>query len=104
MGPCCSGCLANDFEWRTLSGRGVVYAYVVYHHAFHPAFKDALPYNVAEIMLEEGIKVISNVVGVGVDELRSDMPVRARFFRVDDELTLLKFEPVTDSSVEFHAV
>lgn len=70
---------------------------MVYHHAFHPVFKDSLPYNVAEILLEEGIKVISNVVGIEADELRSDMPVRARFCRVDDELTLLKFEPVTNS-------
>ena len=70
-----------------------MYAYVVYHHAFNPAFKDKLPYNVAEIRLEEGIKLISNVVGVANSEIRNDMPVKARFLKVDEQLTLLQFEP-----------
>ena len=38
------------------------------------------------------------VVGIEIDELHNDMSIQAKFFRVDEELTLLKFEPVTNSS------
>ncbi len=93
MGPCCSHCLAEDFDWVTLSGRGKVHSYIIYHHAFHPSFKDKLPYNVAEVALDEGIKVISNLVEISNADIRNDMPVLARFERIDDELTLLRFAP-----------
>ncbi|GAA4329347.1 hypothetical protein GCM10023144_16020 [Pigmentiphaga soli] len=96
MGPCCSNCLSADFDWVALSGRGRVHAYAVYHHAFHPSFRDRLPYNVAEVLLEEGVKVISNIVGIAHDAIRNDMPVRARFDPVDEDLTLLRFEPAAD--------
>ena len=69
-----------------------MYAYVVYHHAFTSVFQDKLPYNVAEICLEEGIKVISNVVGMANDEIRNGMHVKAWFVKVNDQLTLLQFE------------
>lgn len=93
MGPCCSNCLHDAFDWVALSGRGKVWSFIIYHHAFHPSLADKLPYNVAEISLDEGVKLLSNVVGIPNDEIRNDMPVRARFDRVDDELTLLRFEP-----------
>lgn len=93
MGPCCSNCLNEEFEWVALSGRGKVWSFIVYHHAFHPSLTDKLPYNVSEIVLEEGVKLLSNLVGIPHTEIRNDMPVKARFDRVDDELTLLRFEP-----------
>ena len=64
IGPCCSSCLSDELEWQPLSGRGEVWSYIVYHHAFDPAFKDKLPYNVAIVKLDEGPRLISNVVGV----------------------------------------
>ena len=95
MGPCCSTCLNTTFTWVELSGRGTVWSYIVYHHAFHPSLKDSLPYNVAEIQLEEGVRLLSNVVGLPNDAIRNNMPVQARFDRIDDELTLLRFEPIS---------
>lgn len=93
MGPCCSNCLGEAFDWIECSGRGTIWSYVVYHHAFHPSLADQLPYNVAEVQLEDGPKVISNIVGVPPDALQAGMEVKAHFDRIDDELTLLRFEP-----------
>lgn len=93
MGPCCSSCLGEAFDWIGCSGRGTIWSYVVYHHAFHPSLADKLPYNVAEVQLEDGPKVISNIVGVPPDALQAGMEVKAHFDRIDDELTLLRFEP-----------
>src|SRR5689334_24631123 len=50
----CPRCLSYDFEWRTLSGKGQIYAYVIYHQVYNQAFKQDVPYNVAMIQLEEG--------------------------------------------------
>lgn len=96
MGPCCSECLEGDFEWIELSGRGHVGAYIVYHHAFHPSLADQLPYNVAEVKLEENVTVLTNIVGIGIGEIENGIAVEARFEAVDDNLTLLRFAPLPD--------
>ena len=93
MGPCCSNCLGEEFDWTELSGRGTVYSYVIYHHAFNAAYKGKLPYNCAEVTLDEGVKVLTNIVGIANEEIRNDMRVVAQFDKIDDELTLLRFTP-----------
>ncbi len=93
MGPCCANCLGETFRWDTMSGRGQVWSFVIYHHVFNPAFRDAVPYNVAVVKLEEGPKLITNVVGIPNEALRNGMSVQSVFDRIDDELTLLRFQP-----------
>jgi uncharacterized OB-fold protein len=44
------------------SGKGRVISWVIYHHAYHEAFKDRLPYNVALVELDEGPRLITNIV------------------------------------------
>ena len=95
IGPCCSSCLSDDLEWQPLSGRGEVWSYIVYHHAFDPAFKDKLPYNVAIVKLDEGPRLISNIVGIANDDLASGLRVTAQFDRRDDQHSLLRFHPDT---------
>jgi len=92
MGPCCANCLAEDFAWEAMSGRGTVWSYIVYHHAFHPAFADQLPYNVALVELQEGPRLLSNVVDIPADAVRSGMKVTA-VFSPQDGATLLRFRP-----------
>jgi uncharacterized OB-fold protein len=72
--PECPGCLASDAKWEKASGRGRVVSWVVYHSAYHDAFKDRLPYVVAIVALDEGPRLISNFVGPR-NALRIDLPV-----------------------------
>ncbi|MFH8567507.1 OB-fold domain-containing protein [Streptomyces sp. NPDC017993] len=101
--PGCNAC--GSPEWRAVeaSGRGAVYSYVVMHHPPFPAFarldqgSDAAgPYAVALIELAEGVRMVSNVVGVPHDKVRIGMPVRLEFLRVDDELELPVFRAEGD--------
>jgi len=69
----CPECLREDWVWRTASGRAKLVSWVVFHLAYHPAFKDRVPYNVAVVELEEGPRLVSNVVGGG--ELAIDRPL-----------------------------
>lgn len=61
--PQCPACLGTDWKWVRASGRARVISWVVYHTAYHEAFAAELPYNVALVELEEGPRLITNVIG-----------------------------------------
>ena len=58
-----------------------------------PAFKDDVPYPVVLVELEEGPRMVSNVVDCANEELEIGMPLEVVFDAVTDELTLPKFRP-----------
>ncbi|MER5406989.1 bifunctional MaoC family dehydratase N-terminal/OB-fold nucleic acid binding domain-containing protein [Streptomyces sp. NPDC002769] len=87
--PGCAAC--GSLEWDTVqaSGEGTVYSYVVMHHPPFPAFDP--PYAVGLIELAEGVRIVSNVIGVPYDKVRIGMPVRLEFERYDEEMVLPVF-------------
>ena len=58
----CPECLEAAWDWSTAAGKGRVISWVVYHHAYHEAFRDRVPYNVALVELDEGPRLITNIV------------------------------------------
>ncbi|MGW0909192.1 bifunctional MaoC family dehydratase N-terminal/OB-fold nucleic acid binding domain-containing protein [Streptomyces sp. NPDC002853] len=90
--PGCNAC--GSLVWDTVeaSGEGTVYSYVVMHHPPFPAFDP--PYAVGLIDLAEGVRMVSNVVGVPSDKVRIGQPVRLEFQQVDAELELPVFRAV----------
>ena len=73
----CPGCLAENWQWEPAGGGAKLISWVVYHVAYHPAFENRLPYNVAIVELDEGPRLISNVVGVDdAEKLKIDQPLR----------------------------
>jgi uncharacterized OB-fold protein len=90
--PGCPTCGAPEWDTVEASGEGTVFSYVVMHHPPFPAF--APPYAVALIELAEGVRMVSNVVGVPHDKVRIGMPVRLEFRRYDEELVLPVFQGV----------
>jgi uncharacterized OB-fold protein len=89
----CPECLSEEAEWKKSSGKGKVFSFVVFHRLYHPGFEGELPYTVALIELEEGARLISNVVGCPPVEVACDMPVEVVFEDVTPEVTLPKFRP-----------
>ena len=73
-------------------GRGRIYSFVVYHRVYHPAFESDVPYAVAIVELDEGPRLLSNIVGMRPEDVRCDMRVRVVF---EDEggVTIPKFAP-----------
>jgi uncharacterized protein len=59
----CPDCLSDNWRWERASGGAKLISWVVYHMAYHPAFEERLPYAVAIVELDEGPRLISNVVG-----------------------------------------
>jgi uncharacterized OB-fold protein len=87
--PGCGACGCPDWDTVESGGEGTVYSYVVMHHPPFPAFDP--PYAVALVELAEGVRIVSNVVGVPYDEVRIGMPVRLAFRRYDEDLELPVF-------------
>lgn len=92
--PGCNACGSSEWETVEAAGEGTVFSYVVMHHPPFPAFsapEEAGPYAVALIELAEGVRIVSNVIGVPYDKVRVGMPVRLEFLRTDPELELPVF-------------
>lgn len=91
ISPFCPRCLSGAFDWRAVSGRGTVFAYVVFHQAYHPGFKGEVPYNVAMIQLEEGPRLYSNVVGTPHDQVKVGDAVEVVYDPVTPDITIPRF-------------
>ena len=93
--PLCPACWSREFTWERLSGRGRVNSWVVFHQSYFRGYDSELPYNVAEVELEEGPRLLTNLVGIKNDEIRAGIPVEIVFDDVNAEVTLAKFRPRT---------
>ncbi len=93
----CPQCHSDSHDSILSPGRGTVYTFVVYHQAFHPAFKEDLPYVVAVVKLEEGPQIVSNIVGCAPEKVTCDMSVELIWEDITDEFSLPKFQPTSGS-------
>ena len=89
--PVCDACYSMEVAWVEASRRGRVHSWTVAHHPFHPGFKEALPYIVAIVDLEEGVRMNAQMRGVTPDEMRIGLPVQVIVERTQDGVTLPAF-------------
>jgi len=87
--PMCPKCRSLEKEWSPSSGKGTIHSWVTYQEAPHPGFK--APYSVVLVELEEGVRLVSNLVDVKPEEITIGMPVEVVFDQVTDEIVLPKF-------------
>jgi uncharacterized OB-fold protein len=85
-GPACPECGALDRGHIVASGRGTVFSYIVHRHP--PVPGKELPIVIALIDLDEGVRMVGEVVDVADTEIAIDLPLQVDFRRVDDDLTL----------------
>jgi uncharacterized OB-fold protein len=93
--PACINCLSPDVEWVQVSGKATLYSFVLMHQVYHPAFATEIPYNIAEVDLAEGLRIISNIVGCSNADLVIGMELEVTFEDVSDEVTVPKFRSAT---------
>jgi len=89
----CPRCLGTDLEWRPASGRGVVYAFTVNHVQGSAATERTLPFVVALVDLEEGVRMMTNIVGCSPSDVRAGMPVDVSWEPLSDGRALPMFAP-----------
>jgi uncharacterized protein len=90
----CPSCFSFDVEWVKVSGRGVIYSFTVCHRG-SPGFEGDAPYNIALVELEEGVRMMSNIVECPDADLTIGMPVEVVFDDVTEEVTLPRFKPAS---------
>jgi uncharacterized protein len=91
-GPSCLTCASTDKpEYQVATGTGTVYSYVVHHHPPVPGKKP--PFVVALVELAEGVRMLGELTGIDPDHVEIGLPVRVRFDRIDDELTMPTWRP-----------
>jgi uncharacterized OB-fold protein len=88
--PQCPECLEPTCEWIDAPLHGSIWSYVVYHRAFHPGFENDVPYAVAIVELDIGIRVEGALVDAP-DKVAVGLPVVAVFDDVTPEITLIKW-------------
>jgi uncharacterized protein len=86
--PMCDACYSFEYDWFELSGPATVHSWTVTHHAFHPGFKQDLPYVTVTADLQDGIRLQAPLVG-GDANLAIGMPLELEFIDVDAELTIV---------------
>ena len=92
--PICPACQSTRSTWELSAGRGVVHTWTIVHGPTLPAFQDQLPYNVVDVLLDEGVHFQSQVLDCPPAEIRAGMPVEAVFVPVSEDITLVKFRRV----------
>jgi uncharacterized OB-fold protein len=92
----CDVCGAFDVVWQDSSGLGTVHSWTVAHHAFHPGFKDELPYALVTVDMAEGIRALGRYAVPSGEGLRVGRTVRVTFTEGGGGYMLPLFVPEGD--------
>ena len=88
-------CLAcrGPVAWVEASGRGTVYSFTVIRQNYSRPFRDWIPYVVALVDLEEGPRLMTNIVGCAPEDVHVGLAVHATFEAVSDDAGIALFTP-----------
>jgi len=91
----CPDCLSKNLEWFKTSGKGSLYTYMINHRP-PPGFEDEAPYAIAIVQLEEGPRMMTNIVGIEntPENLVLDMLLEVVFEDIVDDMSLPKWRPI----------
>jgi uncharacterized OB-fold protein len=92
----CTGCGSNDTTWHVSKGMGTVYTFSVIMQSRHPAFAELGAYAVGYVDLDEGFRIMTNIVGVKdpTQDIHCGMRVKIRWEdQGDGDISLPMFEP-----------
>jgi hypothetical protein len=95
--PSCNECGSEKVEWTQMSGNGEVYSFTVIRQvvgrAASKSFEPDIPYVIAWVDLAEGPRLITNIVGCPVDDVKLGMKVAVQFEQASEKVWLPKFKP-----------
>ena len=95
ISPCC---FSRNTSWIKASGEATLFSYGIVHRSPHPAFNEDSPYVVAIVQLAEGPKMPTNIITQETptpENIRIGMPLQVIFEDISDEISLVKFTPIT---------
>ena len=91
----CPECWSADLSWKEASGKATIYSFTVTYTGVESHFAPDLPYMLAWVDLEEeGVRMLTNIVGCDPEDVKIGMDVEVVFEDVTEEISLPKFRPV----------
>ncbi|MFT5530956.1 MAG: putative OB-fold protein [Candidatus Poriferisodalaceae bacterium] len=88
----CPACYSEDVTWTDCSGNGSIYSFTVIRKG-QGRWRDASPYVIAYVELNEGPRIMTNVIDVDPDTVAIGDQVTASFVPTEDGPPLLRFTP-----------
>lgn len=89
----CIACHSADLDWLPSSGCGTVYSFTVVHRAPLESFKADVPYVIAIVALEEGVRAMVNLRGADPETISIGMPIEVFFEPTEGEYPLPQARP-----------
>ncbi|HEX5587666.1 MAG TPA: OB-fold domain-containing protein [Acidimicrobiia bacterium] len=89
----CPACFGSRLEWRPASGNGEVYAVTVDHRPQITTRRTEEQFAVALIDLDEGVRMMSNVIGCPPEDVTVGMRVVVAWEPLSDGRHLPQFTP-----------
>ncbi len=90
--PSCYYCGKAGGDWERISGKGKIYSWIVVNHPVDKRLAGDVPFVVVLVELPEGPRIVGRLISCSKHEIERDLPVRAAYDDLDDELTLLNFK------------
>lgn len=87
----CISCMASDVTWRECSGFGTVYTFTINRRGANPFMQERVPYVVAMIDLDEGVRLMSNIIDSPIEQVAIGSRVRVVFDKASETLALPQF-------------
>lgn len=91
----CANCWASNVRWVQASGKAKVWTFTVTFQNNTPGFAQEVPYVLALVELEEGVKMFTNIVDCNPKEVQIGMPVEVAFIQANDQVTVPYFKPAS---------
>ena len=91
--PFCPVCWSTNVEWVQAGGRATLYTWSIVRRNDLPPFHERVPYVAAVVDLDEGPRMMTNVVDCDFDALEAGMPLDVVFQPISDDVTIPVFRP-----------
>ncbi len=90
----CPACGSSELSWKPVTGQGTIYTYTVAHRAPHPVLAEQCPFTLAVVELEEGPRLMTNIIGCNPEDVEVGMRVQVAYEDIDDsDVVLPVFKP-----------
>ena len=91
----CPHCHSRNITWIQASGKGRLYSFEIVYQQLNRRFQVPTPYVLAMIELDEGPRMMSNLINIEPDpkHVKCDMPVEVVYEQLTDAITIPLFQP-----------
>ena len=82
----------RNLQWKSTSGKGELYSFT-FTHVPTPGFEARAPYVIGMIELDEGVRIIANLINIEIDDVEIGMRMKVAWEKLSDDITYFAFEP-----------